>query len=130
MSCAHTFYFSTNQKGSAMIEMAIVLPVFIGLLVAIIDFGMYFNIRNVAQSAAWNGAKACVDTKPPAPIVQATLSTILSSTAVQKINPTCSTETTGGVQYQKVIVKVKGGMLSPFTTALGLYPITVTGIAN
>ncbi len=114
-----------------MIETAIMIPFFIFLLIAIIDFGLYFNTKNVAQSAAWNGAKECVAGNSPIAIVQATLQPILSADDLSLVTPSCSTESAGGgATYSMTQVIVAGNMLSPFTTALGLYPITAVGIAN
>jgi Flp pilus assembly protein TadG len=122
-----------NQKGGAMVEMAIVLPFFIFLFIAIVDFGLYFNMKNVAQSAAWNGAKEYVASKTPAnvtSVVRATLDPLLSDEALALITPTSTTTSAGGATYSMTQVIVAGNMLSPFTTALGLYPITAVGIAN
>jgi Flp pilus assembly protein TadG len=107
--------------------MAIVLPVFIFLFVAIVDFGLYFNKRNVAQSAAWNGAKACVAGNDHLVIINATLLPLKAE--LDTPSPSCTDSTTVPA-YKIITVKIKGNMLSPFTTALGLYPITAVGIAN
>jgi Flp pilus assembly protein TadG len=128
-----------DQNGNAMIEMAIVLPIFIFLFVAIVDFGLYFNTKNVAQSAAWNGAKECVEysagvyestaiAQATTAIVKATLEPLLSTSDLAAVTAGCSAA--GGGTYWRTSVSVPGNMLSPFTTALGLYPITAVGIAN
>jgi Flp pilus assembly protein TadG len=129
-----------QQTGSAIIEMAIVLPVFIFLLIAIIDFGLYFNKRNVAQSAAWNGAKECIG---QADGTQLSSTSVMAQTLPPLISyntadsnglvqiPQCQEKSSGGATYMMVTVSVKGNMTSFFTnTLLGLYPINAVGIAN
>jgi Flp pilus assembly protein TadG len=122
-----------DQSGSAIVEMALVLPIFIFLFIAIVDFGLYFNARNVAHSAAWNGAKEYVASNSSAnvtSVVRATLDPLLSDDALALITPTSTTTSSGGANYTVTQVIVAGNMLSPFTTSLGLYPITAIGIAN
>lgn len=115
-----------GQKGSALIEMAIVLPLFIFLFIAIVDFGLYFNKRNVAQSAAWNGAKECANGNSPISIVNQTLS--YASMANDLVStPVCS-QPSG--TYYTVTVTITGNMLSPITSALGLYDIRAVGVSN
>ena len=140
MVLKNIFFKTKQQTGSAIIEMAIVLPVFIFLLIAIIDFGLYFNKRNVAQSAAWNGAKECIGQANgtalgPASIMAQTLPPLISydtedANGLTQV-PTCQQQNSGGATYMMVTVSVKGTMTSFFTnTLLGLYPIKAVGIAN
>jgi hypothetical protein len=123
-----------DQNGNAMIEMAIVLPVFIFLFVAFVDFGLYFNKKNVAQSAAWNGAKDCVTTSGGSPlaIVKETLAPLLSVTELANdVAATCTPDTVGVTIIRRVTVTVAGDMLAPFIPdALDPYPIIAVGIAN
>jgi hypothetical protein len=128
-------YTSQSQQGNAVIEMAIVLPIFFLILFSIVDFGLYFNKRNVAQSAAWNGAKDCNDTNGAASFTAGspagdTLATMDLLNDVIAPQPTCISPSVGGVNYWKVGITIDGDMLSPITSALGLYDFTVTGIAT
>ena len=56
----------TSPRGAALIELVVVLPVFLGLLFAVFDFGSYFTDRMVITSAAYAGAgvrgQECGDT--------------------------------------------------------------------
>lgn len=47
-----------KSKGAALIEFALTLPLYVAVLVAIIDFSNYLNDRSVLTAAAYNGAKA------------------------------------------------------------------------
>jgi Flp pilus assembly protein TadG len=49
-ACAHA-------RGAALIEFALTLPLFVAVLLAIIDFSNYLNDRAVLTAAAYNGAK-------------------------------------------------------------------------
>jgi hypothetical protein len=120
-----------NQKGGAVIEVAIVLPVFIFLFVAIVDFGLYFNKRNVAQSAVYNAAKEC-----PAPFSKSSIGglTLETMDLFDSVNMTPAPSCADHGDYYKVDIRIKGTMMSPFTSALGLYDdelgFLVTGIAS
>lgn len=139
------FFLSGRQGGGALLEMAIVLPVFILLFIAIVDFGLYFNKRNVAQSAAWNGAKECLG--PPGGLPMADGASLLSTSVMAQTLPPlisydtsatnglaqipqCSAQSSGGATYMVVTVSVKGTMMSFFTKTLRLYPINAVGLAN
>jgi Flp pilus assembly protein TadG len=47
-----------KAKGAALIEFALTLPLYVAVLLAIIDFSNYLNDRSVLTAAAYNGAKA------------------------------------------------------------------------
>jgi Flp pilus assembly protein TadG len=47
-----------KSKGAALIEFALTLPLYVAVLLAIIDFSNYLNDRSVLTAAAYNGAKA------------------------------------------------------------------------
>jgi Flp pilus assembly protein TadG len=47
-----------DDRGAAMVEFALVLPVLVTLLVAIIQFGSAYNTKLALQAAAREGARA------------------------------------------------------------------------
>lgn len=49
-----------NEAGAAMIEMALVLPLFIALLMGILVYGQYFLLAHSVQQAANDGARAAI----------------------------------------------------------------------
>lgn len=139
------FFLSGRERGGALLEMAIVLPVFIFLFIAIVDFGLYFNKKNVAQSAAWNGAKECIGPLGGSPMTDGApllATSVMAQTLPPLISydtsapnglvqiPQCSAQNSGGAAYMMVTVSVQGSMLSFFTKTMGLYPIIAVGIAN
>ena len=48
----HSLRFLRARRASAAIEFAIIAPVFIGLLISILEVGIYFFAQNVLQTAA------------------------------------------------------------------------------
>lgn len=49
-----------SEGGAAMIEMALVLPLFIALLMGILVYGQYFLLAHSVQQAANDGARAAI----------------------------------------------------------------------
>jgi len=49
-----------NARGAAMVEMALVLPIFLVLLMGILVYGQYFMLAHSVQQAANDGARAAI----------------------------------------------------------------------
>lgn len=49
-----------HERGAAMIEMALVLPLFLALLMGILVYGQYFLLAHSVQQAANDGARAAI----------------------------------------------------------------------
>jgi Flp pilus assembly protein TadG len=47
-----------DQRGASTLEMVLIAPVLIFALMAIVQFGLYFHAKNVAEQAAQEGAAA------------------------------------------------------------------------
>lgn len=56
-SCTGRFKGQKNQKGLAVVEMAVVLPLLTLLLVVLIEFGLMFKNRITVTKAVENGAR-------------------------------------------------------------------------
>ena len=48
------------ERGAAMVEMALVLPLFLALLMGILVYGQYFLLAHNVQQAANDGARAAI----------------------------------------------------------------------
>ncbi len=120
-----------DQRGSVLIEMAIILPIFLLILIAIADFGLFFNKLNIAQSAAFSGAVYCNNKNGASTFAAGTpaYDTLASFNLVDDMSSTYSCGPTGA-PYWQVDITIEGNMLTPFTSAIQLYPFTVTGIAT
>ena len=47
-----------DQRGASALEMVLIAPVLLFALMAIVQFGLYFHAKNVAEQAAQEGAAA------------------------------------------------------------------------
>lgn len=50
---------SARQRGGALIEFAVTLPIFMMMLVGMLEYGYYFYVANSATAAAREGARQC-----------------------------------------------------------------------
>jgi Flp pilus assembly protein TadG len=57
-------WFRRGEKGVAAVEFALVLPLFVTMLFAIMDFGWYFFHVLIVTSAAREGTRAAVQSLP------------------------------------------------------------------
>jgi len=53
-----------SQKGQSLVEFALVLPVFIAIFLAIVEFGRLWEISNVLTSAARESARVAAVSEP------------------------------------------------------------------
>lgn len=122
-----------NQQGAAMVELALVIPLFLAVLLAVIDFGLYFNNRVALQTAAYNYAKQananndtgiCVTPVNDSIIAQSLAGIIENTANIRRKENTIGTPTT---QRYRVDLRYDQPVFSAFTQHL--YPIVVTGVA-
>lgn len=52
--------FRKHQRGGAAVEFALILPIFVMLLSAILDYGMYFYVASSATQSVRNGVRMAV----------------------------------------------------------------------
>ena len=76
---------STSESGQAAIEYALVLPVVVIFLLAIVDFGFVFNFWNNEQELASSTARYAVVGRNPGPgaTLQASMRTTIASNALK-----------------------------------------------
>ncbi len=91
-----------RSRGQAMVEFALVFPLFILLLAGMIDFGMglysYMTIINAARDGARLGATNCHETACSGPVssrVRAAASGLNPTVGVACSTGDCTTATTG-----------------------------------
>ena len=51
--------FRRRQRGAALAELAITLPIFLALVLGVIEYGYYFYVAVSANNAAREGARQC-----------------------------------------------------------------------
>ncbi len=68
-----------SESGSALIEIAVVLPILLVLTMGMMDFGRAFHAKSLLDQAAREGCRLAVVTAPDAALVQSRVTSILSS---------------------------------------------------
>jgi Flp pilus assembly protein TadG len=114
-----------GQRGATLIEFAIVLPLFLTLVLGLLDYGYFFYVGVTAAGAAREGARQC---------------TLVSLGACGDCNPSASVDymekvgmgdytsassscaTSAGTIMYSVDVSVDYPALTSYMTSLGLLP--------
>jgi len=68
-----------SNSGSALIEVAMVLPILLVLVMGVMDFGRAFHAKGILDQAAREGCRLAVVTAPDAGLVASRVASILSS---------------------------------------------------
>jgi Flp pilus assembly protein TadG len=77
-----------RERGSALIEVAIVLPILLVLTMGMLDFGRAFHTKSLLDQAAREGCRVAVVTGPDEALVQGRVATVLAAGGV---TPTATT---------------------------------------
>jgi Flp pilus assembly protein TadG len=96
-----------DERGSVLVEFAFVLPVFLAILVAIIEMSTFFWTRNTLQFAAEEGVRtAMVDTSAAPSAVKAAVLAKLDGATMDPANLTVTAvlDPYSGVNFMKVTV--------------------------
>ena len=56
MSLVHS-PFHRNQRGTALVELALILPLLVVMFVGVVDFGLFIREHQILQNAAREGAR-------------------------------------------------------------------------
>ena len=107
-----------SDRGAALVEFAIVLPLFLMLILAAIDWGWFFVVRDAAANAAREGARARVVGQNPTDRAVAVLGGMLPATQAAKCNAV-PTPVGGALPAIRVDVTCDVGSLSGLT-AIGV----------
>lgn len=99
MRRAHSFTKKIGQRGSVMVEFAIILPLLLFMFVGIVDFGLIIREHQILQNAAREGARLSI--LPTYQIATAgnpaTTTTAIKNRVVQYLAQENITITTGDV---------------------------------
>ena len=109
-----------RQEGQSVVEFALVLPIFILLLMGMIEFGRIWMTMNVLSSASREGARIAAVTGPDASRVNNTVQSALSaanlpSGTVSISGPNSNSEVTVTVRitYTSITGGIVPGLASP-----------------
>jgi len=127
-------FIKQNKKGQSLVEFALVIPIFLSLILGMLEFGWIFNGQITLTSAAREGARVAVvyDTEAAARVPVQTaverssgVSSLREITAVTKF-PTIMDEGTDGVNNAKVTVTAK---IDPIVGLFFHEPVNLTASA-
>jgi Flp pilus assembly protein TadG len=96
-----------RQRGNAVLDMALVLPILLALAFGTVEFGYYFYVKHNVQAAAREGARAAI--VPSAVAADVT-------TAVQNVMTAAGLGSSG---YTTSITDVNGNAINVSTAAAG-----------
>jgi Flp pilus assembly protein TadG len=110
-----------RQKGQALVEFALVLPVLILILFGIMEFGYLLMTYNVLTGAAREGVRVAAVTAPDIGRVQTAAQNLLSASnisgaTVSVMGPNASNEVTVTVQFN--YTPITGAIIPGVTTFL------------
>jgi len=71
-----------SQKGQSLVEFALVIPVFVVILLGIIEFGRLWEVSNILTSAAREGARVAAVTGPDVSRATTAAQTVLSAGSI------------------------------------------------
>ncbi len=114
-----------DDRGAAMVEFAIVLPLLLMLLMGIIEFGRAYNTQISIQAAAREGARELALHKSSSD-VDARVRAAAPSVTIDSISQTPCPATGDG--QAKVVVTENFTFSIPFVPSLGTKTLTATGV--
>lgn len=90
---------SSRRRGAAMIEFALVLPIFVALMFGILEFGRAFMVQQIITNGAREGARLAILAGSTEASVHGAVDTYLSSNAIsghtRVVSPDPATVSTG-----------------------------------
>jgi len=96
-----------RRRGNAVLDMAFVLPILLGLAFGVVEYGYYFYVKNNVQAAAREGARAAI-------VPSATYQNVLD--AVSNVMTAAGLNNTG---YAVTLTDTTGAAVSLSSVAAG-----------
>lgn len=124
--------FLRSERGQTMVETAIVLPVVVFMLVAMVDAGRVFHAWLVVTNSAREGARAGA-TGQSLPVVESRIEASMAGWLCSDAETTCTNngniQGTSGLPLQVQVTR-DVTLLSPLIAALWGNTVTLTGDAT
>lgn len=117
----------SSDTGQALVEFALVLPIFIWLVFGMIDFGRVLNAQLMVQNASRAGARAASIAETDSQIQQLVaqdVSSVMASHLTVSIQPTQSQRTSG--KQTSVTVSYPVSLSTPVLAQMMSNPFVVT----
>lgn len=121
--------FSSNEKGQALVELAIVLPLLLLLLLGIVEFGRVGHAYLTLNHAAREGARAGVieaSDQEVVDVVRAATTTLQQSALVITLNPPYSGDRVQGGAFE-VMLNYELELFIPVPAAVLPNPLALQG---
>lgn len=113
------------ESGNPLVEFALVAPIYIALLLGLVEFGRAFWIRNTLQFAAEETGRYAMASLVTAPAqLTAKLQSQLSGLNAAQVNVQFATDSVGGTNYITITADYPFDYLAPI---LPFGPTTLTG---
>lgn len=108
-----------GEGGQSLVEFTLVLPIFLLVLFAIIDFGMAFNAWITVTNSAREGARVGTVGKPAGDIEQRVRDT---ASALEQANLTVTVTNAEGASGESVVVDVSYAysLITPLSNIMGM----------
>jgi Flp pilus assembly protein TadG len=125
-----------RRRGSALLDMAFVLPILLGLAFGVVEYGYFFFVKNSVQAAAREGARAAAVPSATLQNVVDSVSSVMTASGLNKTDYTVAVTDTSGATINmatvaagasiKVSVQCTWGSVGvhPLPEALGGLPPT------
>ena len=128
-SPCHPWRRGKDEKGQALVEMALMLPVLVLLLMGIFEFGRVFNAYLVVNNAAWQGLRIGVvggtDDEIKATVAKVVYPTVEAAETTIAIQPGAGSRVRGEAMTVQVGYPVI--IYTPVIKNIISSPLTVTG---
>lgn len=114
-----------RSAGNAVVEFALILPLFLLLVFGVTEFGRALSVVQVLNSAAREGARIAAVTGPDQQAVEDRVNAVLAATAVTPTSivvegPVGSPESTVSVTVTSDFVVLSGSVLGAFSGTITL----------
>jgi Flp pilus assembly protein TadG len=117
-----------DRRGGLAIEMALVIPVFLALVIGVVEFGRVLAIRSSLQYAVEEAARyAMVRQTLDASKLTTLVKDRVAAADTENVAVAVSDEVSGGVKYWKISASYSVTMV---TSMFGIGPITLTGASR
>lgn len=119
-----------RSAGNAVVEFALVLPLFLLLVFGVTEFGRALSVVQVLNSAAREGARIAAVTDPDQQAVEDRVNEVLAATSVTPTavvveGPVGSPESTVRVTVTSDFVVLSGSVLGTFSGTITLSGVSV-----
>lgn len=108
----------TKRCGAALVEFALILPIILVFLFALLEFSRVLMLKHTADTAAYEGARSAIVAGASAQSARVSAESLLQSARIRswniKVSPSLIDERTGSVTVHVEIPVVENSWISPF----------------